>query len=228
MKPDQTSRDCGGFTLVELLVSITIIIILATTVFVLFGRVSKAASAATMTNNFRQIGSAIRLYSDNNNSKLPGPLHTGQRAIWRDAPRTHLAYFLWEYFFPDQVPKEGQEMEMLSSPMWRKETPTRKGISMLSQPDVDPDPAVRRNPWGYAGAGQNDPNRNPITMAKLFSYDRLPWALVEADQLHPLVGVSGWRAELPAKPVHGNYRLAMFFDGSVGKRLLSEEFNANR
>jgi type II secretory pathway pseudopilin PulG len=228
MKLRQPLHSRPGFTLIEVLVTITIIIVMATLAVVLFGRLSKSASSATMANNLRQIGTAIRLYADANNDKLPGPLHLGQRPIYRNSPQTHLAYHLRDHFFPGQVPREGQEIEVLASSMWRKETPALKGISLLSQQDVDPDPRVSRNPWGYAGASQDDPNRQPITQAKLASYDRLPWALIEADREHPLVGSAGWRAEMPGKPVHGKYRMAMNFDGSVVKRLLNEELTDNR
>jgi hypothetical protein len=107
--------------------------------------------------------------------------------------------------------------------MWRKKTTTASGISLLSQQDVDPDSRVRRSPWGYAGAAQDDPNRQPITMSNLASYDNLPWALMEADQQHPLIGGAGWRTQMAEEPVHGNYRLALNFDGSVVQRQLNEE-----
>jgi hypothetical protein len=181
-----------------------------------------------MTNNLRQIGSAIALYAGDNNGRLPGPLHLGQRPIYRRSPPTHLAYHLREYFGLSENPPEGREIEGLSSPMWRKQSPTLKGISLLSQQDVDPDSRVRRNPWGYAGAQQGDPNREPITMARLAKYPRLPWALIEADREHPLVGSAGWRTETAEKPVHGNYRLALNFDGSVVKRYLHEELEDQR
>lgn len=228
MKFRQSLHFRRGFTLVELLVTVTIIIVMASLVVVLFGRISKSASSATMTNNLRQIGTAITLYADANNGKLPGPLHLGQRPIYRTSPATHLAYHLRDHFFPGQVPNNGQQIDVLASSMWRKESPTLNGISLLTQQDVDPDPRATRNPWGYAGASQNDPNRQPVTLAKLASYGRLPWALIEADREHPLVGSAGWRMEMPEKPVHGNHRLALNFDGSVVKRLLKEELSDDR
>ena len=212
-----------GFTLIELMVVITIIVVLASLAFVVFGRVARAGSAATMTNNFKQIGTAIALYAGDNNGRLPGPLHLGQRPIYRSSPPTHLTYHLREYFGLDENPPEKTPIEEFSSPMWLKQSPTPTGISMLSQQDVDPDPRVKRNPWGYAGAGRDDPNREPITMARLGNYTRLPWALIEADREHPLVGSAGWRTQTAEEPVHGTYRLALNFDGSVVKRSLSEE-----
>lgn len=217
------SRSRSGFTLVELLITIAIIIVLAALSFIGFGRMSQAASAATMTSSLRQVGTTIASYAQDNGDKLPGPLHLGQRPIYRSSPQTHLAYHLRAYLAPGRDFEERELVPNLSSRMWRKNSPTPSGISLLSQQDVDPDPRVSRNPWGYAGAGANDPNRQPITMAKLFSYEPLPWAIIEADREHPLVGSAGWRTEMPEKPVHGNYRLALNFDGSVAKRQLNDD-----
>ena len=213
----------SGFTLVELLVVITIIVVLAVISVVLVGRMSIGASAATMSNNLRQIGSAITTYADDNNGKMPGPLHLGQRPIYRKNPPTHLAYHLREYLAYGRELDQGELIPELCSPMWLKKTPTERGISLLSQQDVDPDPRVSRNPWGYANANRDDPNRQPITMSRLAGYARLPWALIEADREHPLVGSAGWRTETAEKPVHGNYRLALYFDGSVAKRQLNDD-----
>ena len=221
-------RSRRGFTLVELLVAVAIIIVLAALSFIGFGRMSKAASAATMTNSLRQVGTAIAGYAQDNGDMIPGPLHLGQRPIYRSSPATHLAYHLREYLAPGRDLEERELIPNLSSPMWRKKSPTTGGISLLSQQDVDPDSRVRRNPWGYAGARPDDPNRQPITMAKLASYGQLPWALVEADRAHPLVGSAGWRTEMPAEPVHGSYRLALNFDGSVVQRHVNEELQTNQ
>lgn len=221
-------RRSHGFTLIELLVVIAIVTVLATLTYVIIGRVAMASSAATMTNNFRQLGSAITMFADENGGRLPGPLHLGQRPIYRKSPPTHLAYHLKDYFSPGQEPQEGQLFEGLTSPIWRKKTPTLRGISLLSQQDVDPDPRVRVSPWGYAGADRDDPYFDGMTMSKLFSFPRIPWALVEADREHPLVGSAGWRTQMVEKPVHGNYRLALNFDGSVVKRYVNEELEDHR
>lgn len=217
-----------GFTIVEILVVIAIIAVLAALSFVVLGRLSRAGSSVTMANNLRQIGTLIPLYAQDHNDQLPGPLHLGQRPIYRSGPPTHLAYHFEEYFGAGEEMEEGEEIPELSSPMWRKKTTTVRGISLLSQQDVDPDPRTTRSPWGYAGAEQDDPNRQPMRMSQLAGYSELPWALVEADREHPLVGGAGWREQMPEKPVHGSYRLALLFDGSVVQRKLQEEFEDER
>lgn len=218
----------SGFTLVELLVVVAILAVLVALSFVVLQRSRIAGSAATMTNNFRQIGTAIVSYAQDHNDYLPGPLHLGQRPIFRTSPPTHLAYHLRDYLAEGDKLEEGELIPYFASPMWRRMTPTERGISLLSQQDVDSDPRVRRNPWGYAGAERDDPNASPIKMSKLLTYDRLPWALVEADQAHPSVGSAGWRTQMAEKPVHGSYRLALRFDGSVVRLPLDDESGDGR
>ena len=61
-----------GFTLIELLVVIMIIAILAAILFPIFAQVKKRAQLVTCINNLRQLGSAVRLYTEDNSSRLFG------------------------------------------------------------------------------------------------------------------------------------------------------------
>lgn len=76
-----------GFSLVELMVVISIILILAFLSFVGITRARSAARAAVCTSNLRQIGSAMIAYTIDNNGQLP-PLedrtgsNNGLRGIW--------------------------------------------------------------------------------------------------------------------------------------------------
>jgi prepilin-type N-terminal cleavage/methylation domain-containing protein/prepilin-type processing-associated H-X9-DG protein len=60
-----------GFTLVELLVSITIIAVLATLTFLVTARVKDQAIAATDTGKFRQVGVALASIAQENNGIIP-------------------------------------------------------------------------------------------------------------------------------------------------------------
>ncbi|NQX01438.1 DUF1559 domain-containing protein [bacterium] len=60
-----------GFTLVELLVVITIIVVLAALSTVGVSKVRSAARGATCTSNLRQIGAAMLSYATDHNGQLP-------------------------------------------------------------------------------------------------------------------------------------------------------------
>ncbi|MBI4657292.1 MAG: type II secretion system protein [Verrucomicrobia bacterium] len=66
------SRILLAFTLIELLVVLAIIGILASLLFPAIGHAKAKAHSAVCGNNLRQLGIATRLYSDDNNERLPG------------------------------------------------------------------------------------------------------------------------------------------------------------
>ncbi len=62
---------CRGFTLVELMVAVSIIAALAGLIMPAVGKVAKRADSVACVNNLRQIGLAGLLYSSENNQTLP-------------------------------------------------------------------------------------------------------------------------------------------------------------
>jgi prepilin-type N-terminal cleavage/methylation domain-containing protein len=73
-----TQRDNrNGFTLVELLVVITIIAILAGLLLPVLNRGKASARRTTCLNNLRQINLGVRLYSDDSDDKAPRPEGVG-------------------------------------------------------------------------------------------------------------------------------------------------------
>lgn len=66
-----TSRCRRGFTLIELLVVIAIIAILAAILFPLFVKAKESAKRAACLDNLKQLGTAVMLYTDDNQGRYP-------------------------------------------------------------------------------------------------------------------------------------------------------------
>jgi len=81
------NRNRRGFTLVELLVVITIIIILAAILFPVFARVRRAAQKTSCLSNLREIGNAVRMYTNDWDECYPlvsgfGPALDPAQSLW--------------------------------------------------------------------------------------------------------------------------------------------------
>ncbi len=91
MKKKPTLQKTTGFTLVELLVVITIIAVLAAVSFSLATKMKKKGEAAKFVQNMRQIGAMMGVYSADNSLKIPAlkaastPAGTVDEVIWHEA-----------------------------------------------------------------------------------------------------------------------------------------------
>jgi prepilin-type processing-associated H-X9-DG protein/prepilin-type N-terminal cleavage/methylation domain-containing protein len=90
----------SGFTLVELLVTMAILVVLVVASMTIGRRVIDSAHASTCTSNLRQVGGMLLMYAADNNQKLP-PLQsepsreTGMRGpIW-PVQLAHAGY-MWD------------------------------------------------------------------------------------------------------------------------------------
>ena len=71
--PAGSRRGFPGFSLLELLVTLAIILLLAMLLLAVIGRAQSRARRAVCLNNLRQISFAVRMYSDDAQDRAPKP-----------------------------------------------------------------------------------------------------------------------------------------------------------
>jgi prepilin-type N-terminal cleavage/methylation domain-containing protein/prepilin-type processing-associated H-X9-DG protein len=116
------SQSRRAFTLIELLVVIAIIAILAAILFPVFAQAREKARASACLSNMKQIGTATRMYAQDNDEYLPyGYAYTwpGQKQLywWQDLDRPYVKneavytcpsarpHILWNDLRPAGLPK---------------------------------------------------------------------------------------------------------------------------
>jgi prepilin-type N-terminal cleavage/methylation domain-containing protein len=204
-----------GFTLVELLVTVTIILVLATVAFMGSSAFMKRAAATRDMATKKAIWVGIALYASDQNDLLPGPLFTGQRALYGLKNTGRVCHFIAPYLGYES-PIVGQFLEAAGA-SWQKTEAAKAAPCYLFRLDVPTGVgSTTISPWGNANS---KPNLQPIRMSAVLS--QVPtsrtWAMTDVDQEHPGVGSASWRHEVPATMSHGDHRLALYFDGSGGK-----------
>lgn len=208
-----------GFTLVELLVVITIIAALASLVFTLSSRAVNSAQKAVCVTNMRGIGNAIVAYATDNNGRLPGPLNTGQTAQYNGdyngTPKGStpaLATYIGRYMQSEiDFPPGGKTfLPNFGCPSLLKRIP--KGS----------------NPVLYRMVGNNELLKNDGSKGLVWGYPSaapIPWRMDEIDpqsagrvigmiEQDDTVVPNPWGPGASG-PAHGNQRMAMYFDWSI-------------
>lgn len=203
-----------AFTLIELLTVIAIIGILAAIIIPVVGKVRETARASTCASNLRQIGMGIQLYAQANRDRLPGPLWGSQGARFSATSTGVLSQFLEPYITSNTPTGSGttKAQEMFNCPAWVQNTPD------LTKPSM----ALNIRPKGWVTGdtlypfGYPTPVQQPLSQVRISSYPlSRTWLMTDLDQVwnpaySPLT-------DLPAKPVHGNSRNVLFYDGHVAK-----------
>jgi prepilin-type processing-associated H-X9-DG protein len=92
-------------------------------------------------------------------------------------------------------------------------------VSLMVNPDIDPDPSNTVRPFGYPGRS-GDPPEGVLKAGELEYYNSPAglFALIDADKGNAPLPGNPWWGQLPGKPVHNNVRNALYFDWHVEGR----------
>lgn len=113
----------AGFTVVELLVAITIVTVLATLAFAVSRRAIFGADRATCVNIMRQYGTAMTGYLGDNNNRMPHVEVNLQKPNYRNEGDWHIFAKLYPYFGLERQSKVTALPENLVCPSFRKRFP---------------------------------------------------------------------------------------------------------
>lgn len=218
--PNRSDKhSCRGFSLIELLVVITVIGILAVIIIPILQGVRNTMSRTADVANVRQIGIAINTYAADSGGFLPGPTWSGQTAtyyyhapVWRS---WNLVEYLAPYLGlpdPDGTVRVGDSFvspAYLASP---------QGISTENVPYMtnyilnNQTPGLTQLPFGV-------PPRDgivvkPMRLAVIPDPEKT-WAMISADQQISSVSSYTNLSTMPEEPYNNGYRTVLYFDGRV-------------
>lgn len=215
-------RANAAFTLVELLVVITIIAVLAALLFALTTSIRKKASSATSVSNLRQVGTAIMTHASDNNGTLPGPVLTDQFPRYQNNSISgQLGWLLKDYLASDPQPSNSQPRMFYTAAL---DYPAAKADAKNPKSGNKPtyvtfarqtDAITGATFWPLGNYNKNSSgNRTPsMTTTQLANRETRgkPW-ITEIDQLiRPSTASYGSEKE----PPHGKFRNTLMFDFSV-------------
>ncbi|MEO8614673.1 MAG: type II secretion system protein [Luteolibacter sp.] len=224
-RPRQNSqRPDPGFTLIEILVVITIIAVLAAGLFPVVSHLRRSASSAVCVSKMSQIGSALLIYTQDHGGRLPtsdtdNTLFTGQ-GPWYNRDHRRLQNHIGDYLgapVSDTWSTQATVMTYDPSFAW----PALLAEGKLGSASVVLSSSVSLlvggvESTGFAWSGSKPSGTGSYVGRRLDEIIKTAsqQVFIEVDQKNTN---AGWKDATPPGPIHGSYRNALYFDWHVGR-----------
>jgi prepilin-type processing-associated H-X9-DG protein len=217
-------QSTAAFTLTDLL---AIVAVLSLLVLTALAQPKSRVPQSSCANNLRQVGQAIQMFADENSDYLPpgagksSGLWVGQSYTYTSTSVSDLDYYLASYLgypSPDAVTRQAK---VFFCPGCERYNQTSGGnicfmVSNTGSGNVAGEtPGLPWYPFGYP-ASSPLLAAAPRKISEITAFRSLSrvWTLVDVDKI-ALSQPLSWYFTLPSKPVHGNVRNYLFFDGHV-------------
>ncbi len=213
------TKSSTGFTLIEMLVSIAILVVLVAIIFLGMGYARQQMGITKCMSNFRQIYTALMSYTQDHNGMMPGPLTSTMTPYFKmsnkgEPTSNQLSGYLAPYLNVT-LPEPGQEgfNHYLSCPAFLETLTPAERV----------DPQIKRTlgianadalgcPFGYAQSATPTTTREPKNFhtytAKFPPSETWMMRDIDAENV-PTPSV------LIPEPIHKRGRNFLFADGSV-------------
>lgn len=217
------ARSCpsaSAFTLVELLAVVAIVAVLALLISPAISRSMLSAKQAATVGALRNFGTAMSLYSAENNGALPGPAAVGIFATVRNPPlpgdRADLGHYLAPYM---DVPADGRQRFCpgLANPTMPKNAQQNPNVAQFVKFDVIPKDDWLFGTWANNFSTAATAVPRPRKLASLSAQDRATAVITLADLETWNTSYAPAMAFLPPTGAFNGKRLWLFLDGSVSQ-----------
>ncbi len=222
--PSPLRRHClRAFSLVELLTALAIVMVLALLGVAGVQNSLEQTRAVRCMANLRQIGVGMLGYTTEHRGRLPGPLLPSQGPRYNKVNgevAAYLASYLAPYLGIPEAPsgplltlQQAQQIApMFYCPSFGRAVKENFANSYLMRWRII-EMGTNMPPWGNYGTSTPQIPKNISQIP-----DRAKtWAISDLDQQCPDLPPESWVARVPATPVHGKHRFALFFDWHVGR-----------
>ncbi|MGZ0707709.1 type II secretion system protein [Coraliomargarita sp. W4R53] len=228
-KPFRSSLMSKAFTLIELLIVISIVGVLAAILIPAVGMVRERSKLVSGVSTMRNVGVAISMYANENGLRLPHLLSNNQFAVKEVTP-LQLAGIVAPYlgFDPDQLDMHDPVVGFY--PSYFEEAVEAEGRTLtevavyFASPYVSNGQGSYYPPFGYRAPNTIDPAKQPLVSYGIYQPENQV-ALIEMDAtLHrPDYSTVGPNNTLPSPPL-GEKRLALYFDWHVDVLDVGEDY----